>query len=393
MQRPALPPETYGGREQAFVKHRLLESYLQKLFLIVGAGSRGKSIELCYVDCFAGPWSVDTETLEGTSIAVSLQTLSACRHEFEKLGVRARIRALYVEKDPQAYRRLEQHLNESTPDGIQSRCMEGDFVALRDDILAWCGQHAFTFFFIDPKGWKDIGVQTLRPLLQRPHSEFLINFAYMFVNRTIAAAEQQERMFELIGREIDLTGLAPEEREQRIVDAYRHSLKQCVPRGQQGRAAYVRVLDPNQDRPKYHLVYVTCHPRGIIEFMEISDHVDLIQKQVRAAKRTQRRAQETGMDDMFGSETLVDPAAGHGSSEDVDRFWIDYLARGVRQVGAGEFAEILEQTNWFPRDLQESLARLIAANRVRNLDALRARPKAPLHWKSNERLQLLEQPR
>ena len=43
-------PESYDEREQAFVKHTLLENYLQKLFLILGAGSRGRSIELCYVD-------------------------------------------------------------------------------------------------------------------------------------------------------------------------------------------------------------------------------------------------------------------------------------------------------------------------------------------------------
>ncbi len=35
-----LIPVAYDGREQALVKHRLLEDYLEKLFLIVGMGSK-----------------------------------------------------------------------------------------------------------------------------------------------------------------------------------------------------------------------------------------------------------------------------------------------------------------------------------------------------------------
>lgn len=57
-------PETYRGREQAYIKHRLLESYLEKLFLIVGMSARKLGItEFCYVDCFAGPWSMTVKTL------------------------------------------------------------------------------------------------------------------------------------------------------------------------------------------------------------------------------------------------------------------------------------------------------------------------------------------
>lgn len=392
-QTPNPIPETYDGREQAIIKHRLLESYLLKLFMIVGAGRKNKSIELCYVDCFAGPWSGATDSLEGTSIAVSLNTLDQCRQKLGELGTNAKIRALYVEKDPTRYARLEAHLKARTPSGIRADPLLGDFVKLRQKILDWCGGNAFAFFFIDPKGWKDVGIETLRLMLQRPRSEFLINFAYMYVNRTISMADWQDRMVALLGKAIDLDSLAPEEREQRIVNAYRSSLKECLPSDYQARSAYVRVLDPNRNRPKYHLVYVTSHPRGVIEFMEISDHVDLVQKQVRATKQEQRRAQKTGIEDMFGAETLINPAKGHASAKDVDQYWIDYLRNGFRHIAAAEFADILEETNWFPSDLQASLIRLIASGRVVNLDAPRPRPKTPLHWKENDRLQLAEERR
>ncbi len=50
-------PEVYlHGRELAFIKHQLLEGYLEKLFIIIGMSSTKLGItELCYVDCFAGP--------------------------------------------------------------------------------------------------------------------------------------------------------------------------------------------------------------------------------------------------------------------------------------------------------------------------------------------------
>lgn len=38
-------------REQAYLKHTILRTYLQRLFMIVG---RGKETVINYVDCFAG---------------------------------------------------------------------------------------------------------------------------------------------------------------------------------------------------------------------------------------------------------------------------------------------------------------------------------------------------
>lgn len=55
-------PEQYKGREQSYFKHRLLEAYLERLFMIIG---QHQPI-ICYVDCFAGPWSSQTDDLNDT---------------------------------------------------------------------------------------------------------------------------------------------------------------------------------------------------------------------------------------------------------------------------------------------------------------------------------------
>jgi hypothetical protein len=73
-------PAEYRGREQAYIKHKLLEAYLYKLFMIVGKHHD----VISYVDCFAGPWTEDSEKLEGTSISISLRIMSMCAESLKK---------------------------------------------------------------------------------------------------------------------------------------------------------------------------------------------------------------------------------------------------------------------------------------------------------------------
>jgi three-Cys-motif partner protein len=389
-------PGIYDGREQALVKHTLLKSYLEKLVLIIGMGAKhARRAEICYVDCFAGPWGSLDERLEGTSISLSLKTLESCKQKLSSLNVDARTRALYIEKDPSAFQRLAAYLQRDAPATVEHDCRLGDFIDLRSEILEWCGANAFVFFFIDPKGWKDIGIETMQPLLKRPRSEFLINFAYNFINRTASMKEWQDAMVRLLGRSVDLAGLAPGEREEALVNAYRESLTRCVPsgHGHHARTAYVSVLDPLHRRTKYHLIYLTSHPRGIVEFMDISERVDLVQARVRAVKKLAAREKKSGVADMFAVSTVEEASDGRTNPNEVDAFWRRYLATGDRRITITEFADILEATNWLPGDLQASLLRLIKADVVRNLDAdASRRRKRPLHFENaGERLQLVRQ--
>lgn len=57
-------PDAYIGKEQAYVKHAILKTYLQRLFMIVG---QGKGPVINYVDCFAGPWQEEDQNLSNTS--------------------------------------------------------------------------------------------------------------------------------------------------------------------------------------------------------------------------------------------------------------------------------------------------------------------------------------
>ncbi|MBU3998278.1 MAG: three-Cys-motif partner protein TcmP [Gammaproteobacteria bacterium] len=394
---PRFIPDTYLGREQALVKHKLLEAYLEKLILIVGmSAKRERIVEIGYVDCFAGPWGDESESIASTSIAVSLQTMDSCRKKLLSLGVQANIRALYIEKSPRAFKRLSSYLQASTPEGVSSNCFQGNFLDLRDDILTWCGGHAFVFFFIDPKGWKDVGVDQLRPLLQRPRSEFLINFIYDFINRTAAMTDWESDIAAFLGTSHGavqaLDGHLPHEREKLLLNSYRDGLKSRVAspikNEYRPRTGYVRVMDPSKERPKYHLIYLTSHPKGLIEFMEISQDIDLIQKQIRATKRLDKREERSRVRDMFSDEPDTNTEPSTVDDGAVDAYWVDFLFSGMQAIGQTEFADILEATDWLPETLQTSLSRLIASGQIINLDSTTKRPKRPLHFEKKERLQL-----
>jgi len=67
-------PAAYEGREHAFIKHQLLRAYLEKLFLIIGMSSTRIGItEICYVDCFAGPWSHPLHWKKGERLKLTEQ--------------------------------------------------------------------------------------------------------------------------------------------------------------------------------------------------------------------------------------------------------------------------------------------------------------------------------
>jgi len=387
-------PGEYQGREQAYIKHELLKAYLEKLFLIIGLGAARLGIrEICYVDCFAGPWSTDTENLADTSIGVSLRIADKCKKDLAKRGVEIHFRALYVEQNAIAFTRLEKFLSEKTPPGIEAKAWRGDFVGLRGKILDWCGPAAFVFFFIDPKGWRDVSVNVLQPLLCRSRSEFLITFMYDFVNRTASMSEWREEIATLIGEAVDVDQLTSAERETKLVGTYRKNLRLQIPASGNwsARSAHVRVLDRKKERAKYHLVYLTTHPRGIVEFMEISEGIDVVQRRVHAMTRQADRIERTQQMEIFAATDFVDPLRGHASTLDVERRWIEYLSPDGKRVGVEQFADLLEQTDWFPGDFQRGLQNLIASGRVVNQDAKKKRLKHPLHWKDGEFLALVKE--
>lgn len=379
--------DLYKGREHSWIKHYLLESYLELLFMIIGQHEK----RICYIDCFSGPWQEADQNLSGTSIALSLNVMRRCRESLRGRRKDVEFRALFIEKGKRSYKKLAAYLSSCHLDGITTDSMNGEFHDLRDDILRWCGNEDFAFFFIDPKGWKNaIEIPTLKPLIQRPRSEYMINFMYDFLNRTVPQESFQDDMKAIFGEVPDISGMEPKDRENHLINLYRNCLKSITANSNERlRTAYVSILDSVKERTKYHLVYLTRHPLGIVKFMGASEEMDSVQQRVRARTKQQRRIETTGQEELFAD--IID--TGNTDTVDIDvvkRYWLTKLSDEPRRFGHEELADMLEETNWFESNFQQAFNELIDEGKAANLDATRKRPKKPVHFEKKERLQRTE---
>ncbi len=65
--------EHYEGREQGFVKHSLLDKYLEEFAIKISSNWN----EIIYIDAFAGPWGSKAEDLSDTSFCIALKRLKS----------------------------------------------------------------------------------------------------------------------------------------------------------------------------------------------------------------------------------------------------------------------------------------------------------------------------
>ena len=377
----------YKGKEQSFIKHRLLETYLERLFMIIGQHEN----RIRYVDCFAGPWKAETDDLKDTSIAISLSIMKGCHKSLRKQGKNIRFKALFIEKNIESYKRLDSFLKKESTEEVSAESLHGDFYSLRSDILRWCGNDDFTFFFIDPTGWKDVvEIDTLRPLLQRRRSEYLINFMFYSILRVHNQTIFEEHIIRIFGEIPDTNGMTPLEREKYLLYLYRAHLKKAQPdiENKKSRSAYVKILDPYKDRTKYDLVYLTRHPLGIKVFMEASEKLDLVQKFVRAKVKQEHRIDKSGQKELFPAEINI-ANEDKVDLSDVKDYWLSKLSFKPKRFGIEELADMLEETDWFISDFQKAFNELISEGQVKNLDASRKRPVHAVHFDKGEFLKRL----
>lgn len=380
--------DKYKGREHSLIKHELLKGYLEALLSIIGV--TGKTSEIVYVDCFAGPWGDESESLSATSIGISLGILSKVRETLTKAHKvsNVRFRAIYIEEKKNKHKRLLDFLEQQCPEGIEGHALHGDYFELQDEILRICGQGSFAFFFIDPKGWKDISAQKLEKLLQRPKSEFLVTFMYDFVNRAIGMADFTKQVQEVLGplTETDKKLLSSSKnRGDIVVRKYRDQLEAAM--GSDGihraRSYHADILNKEKDRVHYHMVYLTRHPKGIVKFAESSEKIDLFQRVVRI--QTKKDASPQG--GLFSAEEEAEQFHhAKVGREEVKSYWLEQLTLRPIRYDEARLADMLEKTGWLICDFQSAFADLLEEGKVENLDAAAKRSKHHVHFEKSERL-------
>jgi three-Cys-motif partner protein len=263
-------PAQYQGREQSYLKHRVLEEYLLAWGHKLGstAQKRGR-VRLCYVDGFAGPWQAKDAALADTSIAIGLDALDAAATTWRDKGYPIDIDAYFVEKDPHAFTSLDRFLKGRTG-LVRTQAFPGEFGAHVGSIRRFLGSDP-GFIFVDPTGWKGAAMRFIAPLLADSRQrDVLVNVMFDHINRFKDAPHQflREQMREFFGLEDrDMpTALGEEE----LFALYRSRLKsQCGVRY----AADLAIPHPTDERTKFRLVVGGNNPKVLELFRDIEGKV------------------------------------------------------------------------------------------------------------------------
>src|SRR4051794_3845662 len=168
--------DNYKGREHSYVKHVLLEQYLEALIYKTASAY----LHIVYVDGFAGPWQNSSEQFDDTSFGIALKALRRAKASWKAARRDVKMSVILIERASAAFQKL-QTLPPKFPD-LDVKPLKGDFVALIPTILGLIPKDAFAFFLLDPKGWR-IPLKAIQPLLARSNSEVVFNFMFEFINR------------------------------------------------------------------------------------------------------------------------------------------------------------------------------------------------------------------
>lgn len=284
----------YQGREQAYVKHYLLEQYLPDWAFKVG--TKWKS--LVYIDGFAGPWGTTDPNHEDSSFAVAVDSLRRARLGLVQRGLALSTHAILVESKKEAFAKLNHFAQAKNGPDVSVTAIPGKFVdniSKINDQLRSIGPQTFKFVLLDPTGWADIPMKALRPFLNTRSCEVLINLMTKHITRFLDEEDRGASYNNLFGRPGVLERLrnAPaEEREELAVEEYCQSLKELC--GFEFVSSAV-ILEPEEANTRYFLVYATNHHRGIEVFKTAENKAANVQETVRRSKRVQKTGQ-TGFD-------------------------------------------------------------------------------------------------
>ncbi len=291
------PAEHYGkGREQTYLKHFFLEKYLERLAFKVGSWAD----DFVYVDGFAGPWHTDGAEHEDSSFKIALATLRKVRDGLDGINRRPRMRCLFVEKNPKSFARLKEIAKgEHGLDEVEA--LEGELENRTPDVLRFVGR-SFALFFIDPTGWKGVGVNQIAPLLRHRPGEVIVNFMFDYINRRFLTDAHFDELYGIQGSREVLERLVWA--EGRMVGLYRDRLKDV---GAFDYATFTRIKKPTAERTYFYLVYGTRHPIGVKTFRQVEKQFVEEQEVVRRVAKQARRVQRTKQEELFSAAVEPGP--------------------------------------------------------------------------------------
>ncbi len=199
-----------------------------------------------------------------------------------------------VEQDKGAFAELERFAASETSVKFGVHALKGEFVKeipSINEFIAGSGKNSFKFILLDPTGWAQIPMESLKPFLHDRSSEVLVTLMTRDINRFLAQPDRAGSYQRLFGRPgvLEILQQTPTaERAEQAVLEYSQSLKELC--GFKYVSAAV-VLEPVKESIRYFLVYATNHPRGIEVFKAAEIKAAKIQDDVRHQASIQKTGQ------------------------------------------------------------------------------------------------------
>lgn len=260
-------PEEYRGREQTYFKHCVLRDYLRAWVQKLGSMSRRGPLTIYYVDCFAGPWRSAEQEHRDTSVAIGLEALSEAISVWrDEHGAYLSAHAIFVEANPTSAAQLRAYVAQHTPPGITAQILEGTFESHAARISSIIGQSP-AFIFVDPTGWKGVGMDSVALVARGPRRDVMVNVMYEHINRfkDDERAFLREQMRNFFGVDLD-SGLT----EVQLMQCYRSELSA---RSGLQYAADLAIPEPRRRRTYFRLVLATGHPAALELFRKVEHDV------------------------------------------------------------------------------------------------------------------------
>jgi len=218
--------ELYTGRGQTLVKHYILEKYLERFAHIIGSFCDA----ITYVDCFSGPWNVQSDKFDDSSFSIALRQLREAKQTHAGRGRAIRLRCFFLEKEKSAFDKLQGFA--ACQKDAEIQCRNSDFETAIDEILQFVnagGRGSFPFIFIDPTGWTGFAMKKIAPLLGIVPGEVLVNFMTSHIRRFIESPDEatQASFDELFGRHVPrerFDGLSSFDLDDALVEEYSSSV-------------------------------------------------------------------------------------------------------------------------------------------------------------------------
>lgn len=345
-------PAEYVGREQSYLKHRVLEQYLTAWAQKLGSNARFKDVKLVYVDCFAGPWQSRDQNLQDTSVVIGLNALSTAVATW-KGGVKPK--AIFVERNEDAFNRLNAYLA-TRPGDIETVPIHGEFGVNLERINREIGDGS-AFLFIDPTGWTGVAMRHIAPLTRVKQRDVMINVMFNDVNRFKDDGRDflRRQMREFFGLEdADIVaGLDEDE----LLGFYRDRLRQTCGLPY---VANLAIPHPTHNRTWFHLVVGGHHHEVLNLFRNVErrvcgDEADEV--------RSGARGRADGQAEMvFGQDRAFD--ARHDRDLRRAREFLEGRDAGRRETFLALWTEVLSGHHVTRSDVVDIILDLTARKKV-----------------------------